>query len=763
MSLLPMKIMELFGRGPLAREGKGTGRGVSKGAAKSGAVPDKVVNDHKATWLLVSGLLLLTLHLLIFRPVPNLSTNFPEEGEISAKEVRAPFGFKASLLDRDVEMKRLERVVVEPPVLRDLENTAQGARMDLWLVALAEALADTGTAASERVGLLSLQFPAAGTTELLHLLSSDEPDSLRPRMERAWRQIVRGGVADLLPAGNYDRVVVLTDNAETMHDRERVVAQANLEDRLEAELRTAGMGPLESAETASVIRHFIQPNLVYDQDLTSIRHEQARQAVPTEREFINGERIVDQGVRVTEQQARYLAELGELLTARGGGEDGEGRTSRYFSRALLLMLALGLYGWLAGIHFRAELKRWRLLVALTVVVALFIAGASLALSKPNLGPMAVPIVLLALLTTVLFKEKIGYTTTLLAVVLLAMLPGVGAATVFAWLVLGIVTVISVRRIQKRSQFYQTILLLTGLSVVMIFLLGGDALGHQGTNIYLVGLFAPVLSVAFGLFLLPVVEPLVGVCSDLTLLELSDLNHPLLQRMALEAQGTYHHSQVVGQLGEHAARAIDANALLTRVGALFHDIGKMQKSEYYVENQRPEYNKHDELSPSMSALVIGAHVRDGIELGRKWRLPEMIIDFIPEHHGTMVMAYFYHKALEADGNETVKVDDFRYPGPKPQSRETAILMLADAVEAATRSLAKPTPSRIKEITKQILDKRMLSGELDESNLTLSDIARVRDAFIPLLTGIHHARIVYPNQGEKSADKAPEAKGERKPRA
>ena len=253
----------------------------------------------------------------------------------------------------------------------------------------------------------------------------------------------------------------------------------------------------------------------------------------------------------------------------------------------------------------------------------------------------------------------------------------------------------------------------------------------------------------------IVEPMVGVSSDLTLLELSDLNHPLLQKMALEAPGTFHHSQVVGQLAEAAARSIDANALLVRVGALFHDIGKLNKAEYFVENQRPGGgNKHDELSPNMSALVIGAHVKDGIELGRRWRLPRAVIDFIPQHHGTQVMEFFYHKALEAEGNETVKVDDFRYPGPKPRSRETAILMLADAVEAATRSLAKPTPGRIKEITKQIVDKRMLSGELDESNLTLLDLARIRSAFIPLLTGIHHARIAYPGQKEKESERPAE---------
>ena len=177
----------------------------------------------------------------------------------------------------------------------------------------------------------------------------------------------------------------------------------------------------------------------------------------------------------------------------------------------------------------------------------------------------------------------------------------------------------------------------------------------------------------------------------------------------------------GMLGEAASRAIGANSLLIRVGANFHDIGKMQKSEYYVENQNREFNKHDELSPSMSALVIAAHVKEGIELARKWRLPQAVIDFIPEHHGTMVMEYFYHKALNSEESSPVKVDDFRYPGPKPHCRETAILMLADAVEAATRSLAKPTPSRIREITKQIIDKRMLSGELDECNLTLADLA------------------------------------------
>ncbi|MFH1844688.1 MAG: HDIG domain-containing metalloprotein, partial [bacterium] len=357
------------------------------------------------------------------------------------------------------------------------------------------------------------------------------------------------------------------------------------------------------------------------------------------------------------------------------------------------------------------------------------------------------------LATVLFKDRVGYATSLLAVLLLGLLPEIQTASLFTWLILGGVTVVSVRRIQKRSQFYQTIALLTVLSVCLITLIGiangaGFAdLRHE----YLIGIFTPILSVALALFLLPVVEPVVGVSSDLTLLELSDLNHPLLMRMALEAQGTYHHSQVVSQLAEQAARAIGANALLTRVGSLFHDIGKMQKQEYFVENQRAGINKHDELTPSMSALVVAAHVKDGIDLARKWRLPQAVIDFIPEHHGTTVMEFFYHKALENEANETVKVDAFRYPGPKPHRRETAILMLADAVEASTRALPKPTPARIKEKTKQVMDQRLLSGELDECGLTLRDLARIREAFLSLLSGIHHARIAYPEGKDKDRDR------------
>jgi putative nucleotidyltransferase with HDIG domain len=757
------KLREWLTRDGSARESRSSVRASVKPQGQPEA------KDRDRSWLMVlgAGAVLLFLHLLLFPPVPRLSTDFPTAGEIADREIRAPFAFEAPLLDRDVQMSRLERVVVEPPVLLKVDPSQRqgsGSRMDLWLEALAASFADTSANLDEKAGLLALQFPTLRAVDIRRMMERADPDSLVGQLDRAWRRVMDEGVADMLPTGRYDRIVVRDGQNETLRSLDRVVDPTGVANRLRDELKAEGLTAIDALKVAELGRHFVSPNLEYSDFETRRRQDLARDSVPTSKEFRNGERIIDEGVRVTEQQALFLDELESVLLARGGGDDGPGRAIRFFVRGILVSLALAVFGWLARIHFPRSLRSPRFLIAITVIFAVFLLGTSVALANPRLGIMAAPIVLLSLLSTVLFKGRIGYTSTLMAVTIMATLPGVPAAGVFAWFVLGIVTVLSVRRIQKRSQFYQTILLLTCLSVVLIFLLGAANLG-DGQNmggLYLVGVFAPVLYVAFGLFLLPVVEPLVGVCSDLTLLELSDLNHPLLQRMALEAQGTYHHSQVVGQLGEHAARAVDANALLVRVGALFHDIGKMQKSEYYVENQNPDFNKHDELSPSMSALVISAHVKDGIELGRKWRLPKQVIDFIPEHHGTMVMEYFYHKALEAEENETVKVDDFRYPGPKPRSRETAILMLADAVEAATRSLAKPTPSRIREVTKQIIDKRMLSGEMDESGLTLSDLARIRESFIPLLTGIHHARIVYPGQRERDTDNVPERKGDRKAR-
>jgi putative nucleotidyltransferase with HDIG domain len=216
-------------------------------------------------------------------------------------------------------------------------------------------------------------------------------------------------------------------------------------------------------------------------------------------------------------------------------------------------------------------------------------------------------------------------------------------------------------------------------------------------------------------------------------------------MMIDAPGTYHHSMVVGSLAEAAAEATGANSLLARVGSYYHDIGKISKPEYYVENQRNARSRHDKLSPTMSCLILESHVREGVELAEQEKLPRVIRQLIKEHHGTSLMAFFYQKALEIDSD--APADEFRYPGPKPSSKEAAIIMLADSVEAASRSLTSPTPSRIRGVVARIVENRATEGELDECGLTMAELTKIRESFIPILISIFHARPSYPEDVKK----------------
>jgi hypothetical protein len=246
--------------------------------------------------------------------------------------------------------------------------------------------------------------------------------------------------------------------------------------------------------------------------------------------------------------------------------------------------------------------------------------------------------------------------------------------------------------------------------------------------------------ATAMLVLPIFERGFGLTTNISLLELSDLNRPIFKRMMIEANGTYHHSMVLGSLAEAAAEAVGANPLLARVGAYYHDIGKIAKSSYFGENMgKGVKNPHERLTPTMSSLILESHVSEGLELAREIGLPHQVAAFIPEHQGTTLMQYFYNKAAEQDPE--VDENDYRYPGPKPQSKETAIVMLADAAEATVRSLDEQSPKRIRAVLARILEMRAADGQLDECGLTVRDLSRIREAFTHVLTGVFHGRVKY----------------------
>nr|HRO67896.1 HDIG domain-containing protein [Pseudobdellovibrionaceae bacterium] len=260
-----------------------------------------------------------------------------------------------------------------------------------------------------------------------------------------------------------------------------------------------------------------------------------------------------------------------------------------------------------------------------------------------------------------------------------------------------------------------------------------------------GFMGGILSSFITMMILPLLENMFNYTTDVRLLELSNLNHPLMKEMIINAPGTYNHSIMVGNMVEAAAEEIGANPLLGKVMCYYHDIGKIGHPSYFIENQRPGHNPHDSITPYMSKTLLIAHVKDGVELGMKYKLGKPIIDGILQHHGTTLISYFYNKALDQKGEfDEVSEEDFRYPGPKPQFKEAALCMLADSIEAAARALDEPTPARLQGLVKNIIQKKLNDHQLDECHLTLREIAKIERAFVRILLGIYHQRIDYPKE-------------------
>lgn len=289
--------------------------------------------------------------------------------------------------------------------------------------------------------------------------------------------------------------------------------------------------------------------------------------------------------------------------------------------------------------------------------------------------------------------------------------------------------------------------INGLLIVFLAFISKLEQDESLSDIYLLvlaGFLGGIFSSLVAMMSIPLVESIFNYTTDVKLLELSNLNHPLLKDMLIKSPGTYHHSMMVGSMVEAASEDIGANPLLAKVMSYYHDIGKMEHAKYFIENQKPGTNPHDQISPFMSKTLLIAHIKDGVELGMKHKLGKPIIDGIVQHHGTTLISFFYNKALELkqDADSVISEDEFRYPGPKPQFRESALVMLADSIEAAARSLDEPTPARLQNIVRNIVQRKFTDGQLDQCNLTLKDLSKVEQAFVKILLGIYHQRIDYP---------------------
>ena len=506
----------------------------------------------------------------------------------------------------------------------------------------------------------------------------------------------------------------------------------------------------------------IQPNLMYNKDETEARINSALSSIsPTEGAVAKGQVIIRKGDLIKAPQLNMLRSLAKARQERASKFE---VWQQYIGEVLIIVgvvLVFFMYIYLYRKPIYDENSKFLLVF---LAIALVIGATAFVVRFDNISAYVVPIAITPIILTIVFDSRVGLLTTITLSMLAGMMVGYDFEFMVATITASSMAVYSVRDIKNRSQFF---LFTPGLIfATYVVILAGFTLSRLGDFSQLGDQFISVLinSVLIWLTypLILLFEKLFKVTTDVTLLELSDTNQPLLKKLMMRAPGTFHHSLQVANLAEAAASEIGANALLCRVGSLYHDIGKTEKPEYFVENQSAGMNGHNKLKPRMSAIIIKSHVSTGVKMAEEANLPDVVTSFIRTHHGTSLIRFFYEKAREnTDKSFEIQEEDFRYEGPIPTTKETGIVMLADGVEASCRSMTEPTYARIDNLVSNIIDQRLKEGQLNDCPLTFKDLQSIKQRFMNILVGMYHGRVKYPGQDEmeKSPDERADAKEKR----
>jgi len=525
----------------------------------------------------------------------------------------------------------------------------------------------------------------------------------------------------------------------------------------------------EKKEIIEFLENWIVPNTRFDEDATLEAEQQAIQEVdPVLIQVKRGKTIIRAGDEITSQ------DLDQLDVLRKISREGfwHIRTAGLFLITVFFLFVLWSYICVVDREIQKSRSDFLLVILITilslaitrafVIFSEWVAGGLrvVELQDPSHFYLLAPLSLGAILILLLLSTRLSVLFSVTLTVWVMLLTEDLAFGIYA-LAGCLVAAYVLRQYRERTVLFRAGFFIGGVNMVIALALQfyvWDSSFHltpfwvRSVAALLSGISSAMLAALF----LPFLESYFGLTTDIRLLELSNLNNPILRRMALEAPGTYHHSLTVGTLAEAGAEVIGANTLLTRVGAYYHDIGKLKHPDYYVENQIFSDNKHEGLSPTMSSLILASHVKDGLVIAREIGLGPKVSQMIPQHHGTRPMSFFYRKAKEAAAEKggQVNEDDFRYPGPKPQFKEAAILMLADQVEAAARTLQNPKPSQISSMIQRIIQATIQDGQLDECDITMSELKEVARAFERVITGMHHHRIEYPGFDFKKEIEKPE---------
>jgi len=714
------------------------------------------------------------------------SLNLPQPGSVSGETVIAPFTFDIKkptdvlkkerqrardqvllVVDYDtsvVELVRDSLQVIKHYVLNLASMDSTDSLYEPYRDSLHRRLsASTVVTLSQYPSLLDVAagsitaLVANGISSTLLVESPKELEQLQSKYNRQFEdsRIYAPGFLSLLMPGQEETTVRVADFP---------IAYLAVTQKI-TDLRKTGRYSDEQLNAIyELLLRYVRPNVFADDQLTQNRKDQAASEVlEIVGKVIKDSEIVRKHQEVTPEIVLKLSSLHDELVRNHSGSERRRLLVSNLGRMLLILFGLGfVIFYIFRLHKSLYNKKLHLaalgliivLQAIIIRIGMVVAPRLIEGNAELTGVVyeyLIPVVVASILSTIFFRHHVGTIISLFTAYYFSICLEFNFSIFIITSFSGLVTCYVYKDLRYRWDFFRA---MPPVFIVMGLLISLWSITSNNYDLIAIfqnvglGVLSVIAATFIAMMATVVFETFFDITTNFTLVELSDMNHPVLKRLSIEASGTYNHSINVANLAESAAQKIGANALLVRVASYYHDIGKIIKKDYFIENYRPgEKGKHSKLTPYMSALIIASHVKDGLEMARKYKLPRVIQDAILQHHGTSTISYFYEKALEQDTHKQVQEKDFKYPGPIPQSRENAIIMLADSVEAACRSLSTSSPKLLRELVKKIIRDKFLSSQLDQSELTLRDLDLIIEGFMPILQGIFHTRIKYPGQIEE----------------
>ena len=647
-------------------------------------------------------------------------------GEIATTDIKAPREVVNTVETEAKKIEAIEKVGKQYSLQTDIQKNSQ-ITLEEFFLNLKEAITTKDTESSNGNTTSKLQLEILNEDNPFDLTTSEEMYLLTLNEE----QINKMYDVLLNAINNAYNISINEDSTETLNKAIQIAQDVVYNNYNDEHIISI---------SDKIINVLVKPNLFYDNEKTEEAQQEAAKNV-TPVVYKKNQTIVEEGKPITEAQIQALDELGLLNNSKFN-------ISLYLALAIMVIIVMYIQNrYLKKYHKDIYNNSSKLIMINIITIMTIVFARVFSIASPYLIPLACTPILL----TLLLNYRISLVVSITNIILMAVAVSFNIEIIILAIVSVIVGATFLKKMQQRNDIVYSCIYIAILNGVMTLSISALVTSNLkeillDTAFILVGsLLSGILSTG----LLPFFESMFDIVTNVKLLELSNPNNPLLKKLLMEAPGTYHHSVIVANLAEVATEAVGGNALLARIGAYYHDIGKTKKPYFFKENQLGKENPHDDITPELSKLLIISHVKDGLELAREYKLPKVIQDFIPTHHGKTLVKYFYLTAKNnAENPDDIKEEDYMYPGPKPKTKEQCILMLADSVEAAVRSINNPTKEKIENMVDNIVKDKLSSGQLDDSQLTISDVKKIKKCFLKTLNGIYHERIEYPKDERKT---------------